>query len=288
MTAIDYSKLSEPFAANEIEWRAGSTTKDGKRCTLLAYLTARAVMDRLDEVVGPARWCDSYEQGPGGGLLCTISIQVDPEQDRWVAKQDGADNTQIEAVKGGLSGAFKRAAVKWGIGRYLYRLDSDWHQVREGWANGKGVDISKDRRHIGWVPYPRLPAWALPPDSKQQGSQGSQGSQAPQEAPRAPADTSGSQDASQSRTEPQAAGKGHHSSWEKDRANFMGTLSELLELQLGAKVPNGYALLKGLCAREGWPKPSAMTQAKRAGLIKYLSEQMTAQNNAVVDHFMPF
>ncbi|MGH7576528.1 MAG: Rad52/Rad22 family DNA repair protein [Longimicrobiales bacterium] len=34
----------------------------------------------------------------------------------------------MESVKGGLSAATKRAAVEWGIGRYLYGIE-------EGWAN---------------------------------------------------------------------------------------------------------------------------------------------------------
>ena len=32
-------------------------------------------------------------------------------------------------IKGGLSAAFKRAAVKWGIGRYLYEITPVWVNV---------------------------------------------------------------------------------------------------------------------------------------------------------------
>lgn len=42
---------------------------------------------------------------------------------------DGAENTDIEPVKGGLSDAYKRAAVKWGIGRYLYDMEAAWVDV---------------------------------------------------------------------------------------------------------------------------------------------------------------
>jgi len=44
----------------------------------------------------------------------------------WIWKADGAGDTDVEAEKGAISDAFKRAAVKWGVGRYLYDLDSPW------------------------------------------------------------------------------------------------------------------------------------------------------------------
>jgi hypothetical protein len=34
--------------------------------------------------------------------------------------QDGADRTEIEEIKGGLSDAFKRCCMALGLGRYLY------------------------------------------------------------------------------------------------------------------------------------------------------------------------
>ena len=35
----------------------------------------------------------------------------------------------MEAIKGGLSNAMRRAAVQWGIGRYLYDLPQQWVPV---------------------------------------------------------------------------------------------------------------------------------------------------------------
>jgi hypothetical protein len=37
----------------------------------------------------------------------------------------------MEAEKGALSDAFKRAAVRWGIGRYLYDTDSPWVAIEK-------------------------------------------------------------------------------------------------------------------------------------------------------------
>jgi len=52
----------------------------------------------------------------------------------------GAENSDIEPVKGGLSDSFKRAAVQWGIGRYLYSLGAVWVDVEQ---RGKNVYITE-------------------------------------------------------------------------------------------------------------------------------------------------
>lgn len=140
-------KLQKPFMPEEIEWRAGATNADKTKALALAYITSRAVMNRLDETVGIENWKDTYEKGPDGGVLCGLSIRVGNE---WVTKYDGAENTDFEGVKGGLSDALKRAAVKWGIGRYLYQLDGVWVACEQ---RGKSVILKQN---------PSLPAWALP------------------------------------------------------------------------------------------------------------------------------
>lgn len=145
-----FTELSKPFDQSDIEWRAGATNQDKSRALALAYITSRAVMDRLDEVVGPENWRDEYQPGPDGGLICGLSLRLD---DEWITKWDGAENTLIEEVKGGLSGAYKRAAVKWGIGRYLYKLDRVWVPCE---MTGKTVVLKI---------IPPLPDWALPPVS---------------------------------------------------------------------------------------------------------------------------
>lgn len=158
----DLSRLREPFPPDDIEWRIQrSGLKNGKPWAMvLAYVTARAIMDRLDDVCGPENWCNEYKEGPSGGVLCGISIRV---ADAWVTKWDGAENTNIEAIKGGLSGATKRAAVQWGIGRYLYNLEAGFANFT---PNGKYKDSikEKDAKYGEWFNWdpPPLPAWAVP------------------------------------------------------------------------------------------------------------------------------
>ena len=162
MSNINFDDLKKPFPAEDIEWRLQSCGKKNGKIwgKALAYVTNRAIQNRLDEVVGAANWKNEFQKAPDGGILCGISIKVDGE---WVTKWDGAENTQIEAVKGGLSGAMKRAAsTGWGIGRYLYNLDEGWANVKN---DGKYSGKTKDGDWFNWDP-PALPSWALPEGTK--------------------------------------------------------------------------------------------------------------------------
>ncbi len=149
MTASDLSRLADPFPADDVEWKPGATTRDKTKGLAMAYLTSRAVQQRFDDVCGPADWRNEFREGPGGGVLCGISVRVDRADGtaEWVTKWDGADNSQVEAVKGGLSGATKRAAVQWGVGRYLYDLPATWVRLDD---RGRFAET------------PRIPAAHLP------------------------------------------------------------------------------------------------------------------------------
>ena len=157
MNPINFDALREPFAASDIEWRLQQAGEKNGRVWALAvpYITNRAIMTRLDEVCGAGNWRNEFTPVPGAGFLCGLSVRV---HDEWVTKWDGAEHTDIEALKGALSGAMKRAAVQWGIGRYLYELDEFFAVVTEDGAHrGK----TKDGKSFRWNP-PALPDWALP------------------------------------------------------------------------------------------------------------------------------
>lgn len=134
--------LFDPFPREAVSWRAQSLSKLGDKAMALAYIDARDVMNRLDEVCGPLGWQDSYVETASGRVICTLSIADMDNQGKtvWIAKSDGAGSTDVEGDKGGISDAFKRAAVKWGIGRYLYDLDAPWVPCESYEAsNGKKV-----------------------------------------------------------------------------------------------------------------------------------------------------
>lgn len=134
---FDLSALSAPFDHAAVHWRVQGQPfeRNGEHSAMaLAYLDARDVMDRLDQVCGPENWQTEYHETPKGRLICRLSICI---EGAWVTKSDGAGDTDVEGEKGAISDALKRAAVSWGIGRYLYRLDSPWVPCEVKQSNGK-------------------------------------------------------------------------------------------------------------------------------------------------------
>lgn len=111
------AKLREEFPQGQVTFRPGKITSDGAKGLPLAYIDARDVMERLDSIMG-CDWKDEYYFN-GVRTMCRILLKINNE---WIGREDGAGDTNIEGEKGGLSDAFKRAAVKWGVGRYLYDL----------------------------------------------------------------------------------------------------------------------------------------------------------------------
>jgi hypothetical protein len=138
-----HQKLMKPFPVKAVSWRVGATMPDKSKGIALAYIDARDVMKRLDDVLGLGCWQCRY---PFSGC-CEIGVKID---DEWVWKSNGAGETQVEGEKGMYSDAFKRAAVMWGIGRYLYSLPNAWVPL-----------VAKGKSHVIQNP-PKLPEWATP------------------------------------------------------------------------------------------------------------------------------
>lgn len=132
---MNLSDLKKPFAPDRISWRVGSVMKDGSKGMALAYIDARDVMGRLDEVCGPYWQCE-YIPMPNGTCCCRVGVKVGEE---WIWRSNGAinltdsDKTDQKEMteKGSYSDAFKRASVLFGIGQYLYDLDSPWVMLDE-------------------------------------------------------------------------------------------------------------------------------------------------------------
>jgi hypothetical protein len=149
-------KLECPFPAKSVSWRVGNTNQKkvarqtnnpsakATKGQLLAYVDARDVMERLDKACGFDGWQCRYPLADNGLLICEVGIKINGD---WHWRANGAGDTQVEAEKGKCSDAFKRAAVLWGIGRYLYGLEASW------------VDLDEYGK---WQNDPQLPEWALP------------------------------------------------------------------------------------------------------------------------------
>jgi hypothetical protein len=199
---MNLSKLIEPFDQQDIEWRiAQSGLTDSKPwAKILAYVTARACQNRLDEVFGPLGWqcdyiptsfnvlCDAGN-AQESAFMCRISVRDDKGD--WIHKEDGAGLTDFEAFKGGISGAFKRVCASgFGIGRYLYGLSEVWADCsatrKDGYEYAQGKDKNKQSFVFYWaVPVNALPSWALPA-SQNAPKPAQPAPQAPKAAPTAP------------------------------------------------------------------------------------------------------
>jgi hypothetical protein len=180
------ARLSEPFPLEEVKWLPAFGFATSGPTKVLAYVDARTVVNRLNEVVGANNWSDSYAEstvsgtevrevtdfsslqdselakGYGGkvkgaknewqkkfeynnisygGVRCTINIL-------GVEKSDVGVPSFAEQLKGAYSDSLKRAAVKFGVGEYFYRLGT----LEAMFNNGKFSEP------------PDMPEWALPID----------------------------------------------------------------------------------------------------------------------------
>lgn len=127
-----WQKLSEPFPPQEVQWRIEAVSKDRKRALVVPYVDARTVLDRLDKVVGPEGWHDAYEvlsdqertlkdeRGERRERVVEVKCRLTV---LGVSKEDVGEGDSLKAA---FSDALKRAAVKFGVGRYLYRLEKQW------------------------------------------------------------------------------------------------------------------------------------------------------------------
>lgn len=144
--------LGKLFPSTDISWRVGLKTTDGKRGQALPYLNTRRIQHLLDEVVGPENWKVGYHEVVAGDKMlavrCALAIKAGGE---WVAKEDAAHvlpgGTEY-AVKSAYTDALRRAAIQWGIARYLHAYQPVYVDLVEG----KLASV------------PGLPAELLPPD----------------------------------------------------------------------------------------------------------------------------
>jgi hypothetical protein len=143
--------LAEPFDLSEVKFKPQAVKNN--RALALAYVDARVIQDRLDEVLGVEGWQDEYQLLPDGSVVCKLTLKLG---DQWITKMDvGSPSEQPDSgdrLKAAFSDALKRAAVKFGIGRYLYRLPSQW------------ADYDPVKKQFSRPP--QLPAFALPARSQ--------------------------------------------------------------------------------------------------------------------------
>ena len=140
MKASDLHKLKEPFP---VKWRVQSMLQNIALC--VSYVDSRDVQNRLDEVCGPENW-QSKTKVEKNNLYTELSIRVG---DEWVTRTDVGKPSAIEPAKGETSDSLKRAAVQWGIGRFLYDLEIQKLPAVKH-TNGKSYPTKHDKKTILW------------------------------------------------------------------------------------------------------------------------------------------
>jgi hypothetical protein len=157
---MNIEALAAPFPPDVVSWRVGPTNKDKTKGMALAYIDARDVQDRLTEVCGPFGWQCRHEVSGDKRVTCHIGIKC-PETAEWIWRSDGAGETDVDGEKGSYSDSFKRAAVKWGIGRYLYDLGSPWVAIE---AHGRSYSITAgEMKRLAGMLGKQMPAQHKPP-----------------------------------------------------------------------------------------------------------------------------
>lgn len=141
-----FAALAAPFESEEVKVR----TQAGRQ---LHYVTSRTVMNRLDEVVGPENWWDDFVPLEHS-VICRLTIRLPDGQ--ILTKSDAGGYAGMadpgDDDKSGFTDAFKRAAVKFGVGRYLYRdgVPRFVREVLKGRAEGEATQAT--------APAPEAPA----------------------------------------------------------------------------------------------------------------------------------
>jgi len=138
LTSDISAKLKAPFP--NVSWRVQSSKGSETKARVVAYVDARDIMDRLDEVVGPDNWSFDWEPittANGQVLTAKGTLTV-----CGISRSDIGEAGDIEKSKAAVSDALKRAAVHFGCARYLYDLGAQWAAVDQ-YKNILPAEIAK-------------------------------------------------------------------------------------------------------------------------------------------------
>ena len=117
-----YKKLSAPFTTIGADGKTYPAHKwrvqKGLRC--IPYIDARQVSERLNSVLGINGWSDTLEETSQKMMICNLTCII---EGKAISHSDVGTPKNAEAEKSMASDSLKRAAVHFGIGRYLYEIE---------------------------------------------------------------------------------------------------------------------------------------------------------------------
>ena len=120
-----YDALSQPFDVKDIEWRAGSTSRDKKRAQALPYADVRCYETRLDEVLGP-NWSCGFTTWGEQRIICEVTLTVDGQGITRSSTGEFDSGDKIAQGTTAEAQAFKRACSRFGLGRFIYSIPVQW------------------------------------------------------------------------------------------------------------------------------------------------------------------
>ena len=75
--------LSAPFDPKDVKFKPQMVKNN--RCLAMAYIDARLIQDRLDDVLGVENWQDTYDILPDGSVMCRLRLKLGGQ---WITKID--------------------------------------------------------------------------------------------------------------------------------------------------------------------------------------------------------
>lgn len=162
--------LRAPFKPEDISWKPQTVDYKSKTALAVAYADPRAYVDRLNEVFGVGGWTDYYafiatpfnkfikgkaawkekpateDKEIAGNKVIVVCNLTASAHGINISSTGDSDASDDNAATSAEAQAFKRAAMKLGVGRYLYELPKIKARYDNGWTDGP----------------PDLPDWALP------------------------------------------------------------------------------------------------------------------------------
>ncbi|MFC9449960.1 Rad52/Rad22 family DNA repair protein [Bacillus cereus] len=170
MTNIMESLQAE-FPFEQLGWKITNTFESQGRffAYVAPFVDARAIQDRFDVVFGIDNWQVSYEKWGEKATKCTISVFLN---ERWISKEDGSEESDYSSVKGGFSNSLKRAAVLWGVGRYLYNIKPTKVELSTRSNGPNSIYVSYQKKGYYFIPPTMLQQKHKQGSSKKEPSNG--------------------------------------------------------------------------------------------------------------------
>lgn len=144
LTAADVKKLNEPFPADKVGVKVQSLNKLKTSAMLVCYLQHTDVYSRLDAVdpAWSAEVTHSYTVTEASGSWTFVRVKLTV---KGVSRENAGEG---EDPKSATSDAIKRAAMLFGVGRYLYDTETVWVPYSADRDYGKSWTLEEFHRAL--------------------------------------------------------------------------------------------------------------------------------------------